>query len=84
MKKALLNTISSFEAKTHFSQLMGRVQNGERITILKHNNPIAVIIPFDNTEASGADKAINDMILFSKENKLKGLKIKSLIEEGRK
>ena len=38
--------IGAFEAKTHLSQLLRRVQAGERFIITKHNRPVAELIPF--------------------------------------
>ena len=35
------DTVSAFDAKTHLSQLLVKVQKGSRITITKHNAPVA-------------------------------------------
>ena len=37
--------IGAFQAKTHFSQLLERVAQGEEITITKHDRPVARLIP---------------------------------------
>jgi prevent-host-death family protein len=37
--------IGTFQAKTHFSQLLERVAKGEEITITKHDRPVARLIP---------------------------------------
>jgi len=37
--------IGTFQAKTHFSQLLERVAQGEEITITKHDRPVARLIP---------------------------------------
>ncbi|MDY6863223.1 MAG: type II toxin-antitoxin system prevent-host-death family antitoxin, partial [Thermodesulfobacteriota bacterium] len=37
----LNNTIGAFEAKTHLSQLLDKVQNGNEIVITKRGKPIA-------------------------------------------
>jgi prevent-host-death family protein len=37
--------IGAFDAKTHFSQVLDRVANGETITITRHGKPIARIVP---------------------------------------
>jgi prevent-host-death family protein len=36
----------AFEAKTHFSELLGNVINGEKFIITKHGVQVAMIIPF--------------------------------------
>jgi prevent-host-death family protein len=84
MKIKISNKISSFEAKTHFSQLLQRVKKGERITILNHNSPIAVIVPFVNNEIPNVQETIENLISFSNGKKLAGISIKDLIDEGRK
>jgi len=38
-------SIGTFQAKTHFSQLLERVAKGEEITITKHGRPVARLIP---------------------------------------
>ena len=37
--------IGTFQAKTHFSQLLERVAKGEEITITKHDKPVARLVP---------------------------------------
>ena len=36
----------AFEAKTHFSEILGNVINGEKFVITKHGVEVAMIIPF--------------------------------------
>jgi prevent-host-death family protein len=84
MKKSFSNTISSFEAKTHFSNLIQRVKDGEKFTILKHNAPIAIIAPVTSAHKSNIEEIVNCLKDFRKDKKLNGLAIKELINEGRK
>jgi prevent-host-death family protein len=48
------------EAKTHFSKLLERVQNGEEVVIAKAGKPVARILPFitddHSTRVPGIDK----------------------------
>ena len=37
--------VGSYEAKTHLSGLLDRVERGERITITRHGVPVAVLVP---------------------------------------
>ena len=37
--------IGSFEAKTRLSELLKRVESGERITITNHGRPVAHLVP---------------------------------------
>ena len=48
-----MNTVGSYEAKTHLPSLLDRVAGGERITITKHGVPVAVLVPVD--AAKGRD-----------------------------
>lgn len=78
------NTIGSFEAKTHLSQLLEKVQEGVEITITKRGKPIARLIPVKEDKS----KTNMDVILKgfdSIRNRVKGeIDIKSIIMEGRK
>lgn len=39
------NVIGAFEAKTHLSALLERVQQGEQIVITRHGRPVARLMP---------------------------------------
>lgn len=77
--------VSSFEAKTHLSQILARVQLGTRIVITKHNAPIAMIVPFSSiTKETDIDTIEN--ILLERKNTLLGddLDIQDLKNKGRR
>ncbi|MGV0743902.1 type II toxin-antitoxin system Phd/YefM family antitoxin [Mycolicibacterium sp. XJ870] len=38
-------TVNIHDAKTHLSQLLTRVENGERITIARAGKPVADLVP---------------------------------------
>ena len=38
-------TINVYEAKTHLSQLISRVESGEEITLSRNGRPVARIVP---------------------------------------
>jgi prevent-host-death family protein len=40
-----METVGTFEAKTHLSELLDRVGNGETITITRHGIPAAMLVP---------------------------------------
>ena len=77
----------AFEAKTHFSELLSDVMNGEKFIITKHGAQVAMIIPFPKEE-QGSDPvkdAIRAIKKLRKGIKLgKELTIRKMIEEGRK
>src|SRR5437667_76446 len=37
--------VGAYEAKTHFSELLERVETGEELTITRHGTPIARLVP---------------------------------------
>ena len=39
------NTVGAYEAKTHLSELLEKVEAGEEITITKHGSPVAKLVP---------------------------------------
>lgn len=79
------HTVGAYEAKTHLSELLEKVEAGEEITITKHGSPVAKLVPV--TKKATADQraaAIQRIQKLGASLSLKGLKIKDLIEEGRK
>ena len=80
------NTMSLFEAKAHFCEVIRRAEHGESTTILKHNIPVAFVTPIVQVKKPQYTKreAIDSMLAMRKGNSLGGITIKELIEEGRK
>ena len=77
----------AFEAKTHFSEILGNVIRGEKFIITKHGVQVAMIIPFTPEEKSidPVEDAIRAIKNLRKGITLgKKLSIKKMIEEGRK
>ncbi|MFC1823522.1 type II toxin-antitoxin system Phd/YefM family antitoxin [Thermodesulfobacteriota bacterium] len=79
-----METVGAYEAKTHLPKLLERVTRGERITITKHGVPIAVLQPFDPAKNIDTKAIISELRRFRKKNKLSGLSIREMIEEGRR
>jgi len=79
------NTVGAYEAKTHFSELLEKVEAGEEITITKHGAPVAKLVPIKK-EASAEERvaAIQRIQMLGRGLSLGGLKIKDLISEGRR
>jgi prevent-host-death family protein len=40
-----METVGLFEAKTHLSELVARVEQGEEVVITRHNRPVARLVP---------------------------------------
>lgn len=80
------STMGAFEAKTHFSQMLEAVENGEQVIITKHGQPVAKVVPFlvkeDRTLMS---EVIAQIEAFSQLHTLgDDLDWKTLRDEGRK
>ena len=79
------STVGAYEAKTHLSELLERVEAGEEITITKHGAPVARLVPVKK-EASQKERraAVERIQKLATGLSLGGLKIKDLITEGRR
>ncbi len=78
------NVVGAYEAKTHLSELLEKVEAGEEITITKHGAPVAKLVPVKKA-ASPEDRraAIARIQKLSTGLSLGGLKVRDLMGEGR-
>lgn len=79
-----MDTVGAYEAKTHLPKLLDRVAKGERIIITRHGSPVAVLQPADKEKQIDVGSVIQKMRRLRKSNRLNGLAIKEMIEQGRK
>jgi prevent-host-death family protein len=80
-----MESVGSFEAKTHLPQLLQRVAEGEEITITKHGKPVARLVPPSAVKpAPDVRAAVAAMKQFRKGRTLGDLSIREMIEEGRR
>lgn len=82
-----MKNYGAFEAKTHFSEILGEVIKGEKFIITKHGVQVAMIVPFiqEDTEADPVNNAIRSFKKLRKGITLgKKLSIKEMIEKGRR
>jgi prevent-host-death family protein len=81
-----MKTVGLYDAKTHFSELLREVENGETVTVTRHGVAIARIMPIQEV-ASDASSVIDDLLRFTEEQDIRlggGITIRELIEEGRR
>ena len=79
------NTVGAYEAKTHLSELLEKVEAGEEITITKHGAPVAKLVPVKKEVRPEERVAAIDRIQkLATGLSLGGLKVKHLIREGRR
>ncbi|MGH9405935.1 MAG: type II toxin-antitoxin system Phd/YefM family antitoxin [Terriglobia bacterium] len=77
-------SVGIFEAKTHLSALVDRVERGEEITITKHGAPAAVLIPASKRRRKDPKEVGIELRAMRKGVRLGGLSLRELIEEGRR
>jgi len=79
------STVGAYEAKTHLSELLEKVEAGEEITITRHGAPVAKLVPvkkkLSQEERVAAIQRIQEL---ASGLSLRGLKVKDLISEGRR
>lgn len=78
-----MTTIGAYEAKTHFSQLLERVANGEYITITHYGVPIMTLNPIRTSPKPPPKDVIAAIKAFQKGHRLEKGLIQEMIEEGR-
>lgn len=79
------NIVGAYEAKTHLSELLEKVEAGEEITITKHGAPVAKLVPVKK-EVCREERvaAIQRIQKLATGLSLEGLRVKDLIREGRR
>ena len=79
-----MKEIGAFEAKNKLSALLDQVERGAEIVITRRGKAVAKLVPavpgFDREKAKRAAAGLREA---SKGVRLRGLKIKDLINEGR-
>lgn len=78
-----MRQIGVYEAKTQLARLLDQVERGETITITRHGRPVARLTPVEGRRRSVAE-TIDAIREFRKGNRLDGLTIREMIDEGRK
>ena len=78
--------VGSFHAKTHLSQLLERVAKGEEITITKHDQPVARLVPADRPSRQHVATLFRQMdaLRQSLPKSKDKTPLKDLIDEGRR
>ena len=47
-----MHAVGLFDAKTHFSEYVARAEAGEEVIIMRHNKPVAKIVPLSAKPAT--------------------------------
>ena len=76
-------TVGAFEAKTHLSELLARVEAGEQVTITKHGRPVARLVPMTETSLNRDWSAFWERVDAHRVTLTHGASLKEDIEAGR-
>ena len=85
-------TVTAFEAKTRFGQLLERVARGEEVIITKHDKPVARLVPEGRPSLESVRQAVAGIRKLKiriaartrGKSKLSPEDFKSAVEEGRR
>lgn len=82
----ITQSIGAFEAKTHLSSILDKIEKGSQVIITKHGKPVAKLVPISNADRIQLSESIEHLKKFSEKNKLSlgNLDWKSLRDEGRR
>ena len=87
-----MSTVTAFEAKTRFGELLERVSRGEEIVITRHERAVARIVPEGRQNLEQVRQAVSALNQLRQEigsrtkgrAKLSDAEVRSAIEEGRR
>jgi prevent-host-death family protein len=80
-----MREVGAFEAKNQFGDLLDQVEHGEEIVITRRGRAVAKLVPAEpGFDPDKARRAVAGILELSKGVTLGGLKIKDLINEGRR
>ena len=86
-----MESVTAFEAKTRFGQLLQRVARGEEVIITRHEKPVARLVPEGGRNLDAVRQAVAELRQLGGQiaarnkgkPKLTAAQVKSWIEEGR-
>ena len=80
-----MTSISYYEARTRFSELLDQVARGKTVLITRRGRPAALLTPPPDDARKDVKQVVQEMKTLRRGNLLgKGMSIRDLIEEGRR
>jgi prevent-host-death family protein len=79
----MMQQIGTHEAKTRLSELLAKVRKGQEFLITNRGEPVARLIPAFKFDEIQIRAAIGEIREIRNRNRLNGLKIRDMIDEGR-
>jgi prevent-host-death family protein len=78
-----METVGTFEAKTHLTRLLDRVSRGERIVITRRGTPIAMLVPPQDNDVPDSVAIAREMLAYRDRVKRSlGASFRKLAHEG--
>ena len=77
-----MESVGAYEAKTHLPGLLKRVARGEHITITRHGQPVAQLVPVA-ARAAEPDETILALQEFRRGRTLGEFELREMIKDGR-
>jgi prevent-host-death family protein len=84
MDGSIMITIGAFEAKTHLSALLDRVEAGEEVVITRHGKAVARLVGEVQAANAQIKETADKLKALRRGTTLGGVSWKSLRDEGRK
>jgi prevent-host-death family protein len=84
-----MSTVTAFEAKTRFGELLDRVAKGEEVVITRHDKPVARLVPEGARRMDDVRQAVEGLRLLQQNirkrsrAKVTDADVRAAIEEGR-
>lgn len=79
-----MTEVGVFEAKTHLSALLERVERGERVTITRRGTPVAVLVPPEAEERERVGRAMAALREIRARSRPGAETLQELRDEGRR
>ena len=79
-----MSQIGAFEAKTHLSELLDRVEAGEELVIARRGRPVARLVPIADANQQRAAEAVKRLLALRRGATLGGIDWRELRDAGRR
>jgi len=78
-----MEQIGTHEAKTRLSELLAKVRQGHEFLITNRGQPVARLVPASKVDQNQIGLTIKEIREIQNRNRLNGLKIRDMINDGR-
>lgn len=79
----MTNRVGSYHAKTHFAELLDRVQKGEEVVVTRRGEPVAVMIPFTEVGPPTVTSVAATLRAFRNSHPLGRTSVRDLVQDAR-